>query len=104
MSEEGTAAIHFGTSGWRAVLAEEFTFANARLVCQAIVTHLLKEGEVVEASKEQRHPAGAHAESPGDIGVSYPLAQQLDELILRRPAARPFYRSHDAFFYPFGRP
>ena len=28
--------IRFGTSGWRAVLAEEFTFANARRVVTAI--------------------------------------------------------------------
>lgn len=33
-------AIRFGTSGWRAVLGEEFTFANVRLVCQAIALHL----------------------------------------------------------------
>jgi phosphoglucomutase len=26
-----TAAIKFGTSGWRAIIAEDFTFANARL-------------------------------------------------------------------------
>lgn len=33
-------AIRFGTSGWRAVIADEFTFANVRLVTQAICTHL----------------------------------------------------------------
>jgi phosphoglucomutase len=35
-------AITFGTSGWRAVLAEDFTFANARRV-MAAVTATLKE-------------------------------------------------------------
>jgi len=29
-------AIHFGTDGWRAVISEEFTFANVRRVAQAI--------------------------------------------------------------------
>ncbi|HET6372964.1 MAG TPA: phosphoglucomutase/phosphomannomutase family protein, partial [Candidatus Polarisedimenticolia bacterium] len=29
-------AIHFGTDGWRAVIAEEFTFANVRRVIAAI--------------------------------------------------------------------
>ena len=37
-------AIKFGTSGWRGVLAEDFTFANARLVCQAIADYLKDEG------------------------------------------------------------
>ena len=28
--------VKFGTDGWRAVISEEFTFANLRLVAQAI--------------------------------------------------------------------
>jgi phosphoglucomutase len=32
--------IKFGTSGWRGILAEDFTFPNARLVCQAIADYL----------------------------------------------------------------
>jgi phosphoglucomutase len=36
--------IKFGTSGWRGILAEDFTFANARLVCQAIADYLKREG------------------------------------------------------------
>lgn len=35
--------IKFGTSGWRGILAEDFTFANARLVCQAIADYLQQE-------------------------------------------------------------
>ena len=38
------ADIKFGTSGWRGVLAEDFTFANARRVCQGIAEYLKKEG------------------------------------------------------------
>lgn len=33
-------SIKFGMDGWRAVLAREFTFANCRLVSQAIATYL----------------------------------------------------------------
>ena len=40
------AQIKFGTSGWRGVLAEDFTFPNARLVCQAIAEYLRREGLV----------------------------------------------------------
>jgi alpha-D-glucose phosphate-specific phosphoglucomutase len=32
--------IHFGTDGWRAVIGEEFTFENVRLVAQAIAEYL----------------------------------------------------------------
>src|SRR5687768_17670923 len=36
--------IRFGTSGWRAVLAEEFTFGNARRVIAAIARVLAQDG------------------------------------------------------------
>jgi len=32
--------IRFGTDGWRAIIAEEFTFANIKLVTQAIANYL----------------------------------------------------------------
>src|SRR3989339_1720079 len=38
------SGIKFGTSGWRGILAEDFTFPNARLVCQAIADYLQHEG------------------------------------------------------------
>src|SRR5262252_7544345 len=31
--------IHFGTSGWRGLIADEFTFANVRLAVTAIAEH-----------------------------------------------------------------
>jgi phosphoglucomutase len=34
--------IKFGTSGWRAVMGEEFTFQNVRLVVQAVANYLKK--------------------------------------------------------------
>ncbi|MFA4844779.1 MAG: phosphoglucomutase/phosphomannomutase family protein [Candidatus Margulisiibacteriota bacterium] len=36
--------IKFGTDGWRAKIAEEFTFGNVRLVAQALVKYLQDEG------------------------------------------------------------
>ncbi len=35
-----TATITFGTSGWRAIIAEDFTFANVRLAAEAIAGHV----------------------------------------------------------------
>jgi phosphoglucomutase len=37
-------AIRFGTSGWRAVIADEFTFAGVRMVTEAICTHFQEAG------------------------------------------------------------
>jgi alpha-D-glucose phosphate-specific phosphoglucomutase len=34
--------IRFGTDGWRAVISDEFTFANVRLVAKAIADYLLE--------------------------------------------------------------
>ncbi|TET48882.1 MAG: hypothetical protein E3J64_10405, partial [Anaerolineales bacterium] len=39
----GTVTIRFGTDGWRAVISDEFTFANVRLVAQAIADYLLED-------------------------------------------------------------
>jgi alpha-D-glucose phosphate-specific phosphoglucomutase len=36
-------AIKFGTDGWRAVISDTFTFANLRLVAQAIADYVLEE-------------------------------------------------------------
>lgn len=38
------AGIKFGTSGWRAVIAEDFTFDNVRIASQAIADYLKEEG------------------------------------------------------------
>ena len=35
-----TATIKFGTSGWRAIIADDFTFANVRLATAAIAEHV----------------------------------------------------------------
>jgi len=37
--------IKFGTSGWRGILADEFTFENVRVVTQAICDHIRSKGE-----------------------------------------------------------
>ncbi len=39
------AKITFGTSGWRAILADDFTFANVKIAVAAIAQHLQKTGE-----------------------------------------------------------
>jgi len=36
------AQIKFGTDGWRAIIAEDFTFANARIVANAIARYVIR--------------------------------------------------------------
>jgi phosphomannomutase len=37
------AMIKFGTDGWRAVIAREFTYANCRIVAQGIASYMLNQ-------------------------------------------------------------
>jgi phosphomannomutase len=39
MAAMSTNPVHFGTDGWRAIIAEDFTFANVRACAQAIADH-----------------------------------------------------------------
>jgi phosphoglucomutase len=41
----GGNSIQFGTSGWRAIIADEFTFANVRLAVAAIAEHVLSRSQ-----------------------------------------------------------
>jgi alpha-D-glucose phosphate-specific phosphoglucomutase len=49
-------SIRFGTDGWRAVISETFTFANLRLVAQAIADYILQEA----AEGEQQEVVVGH--------------------------------------------
>ncbi|OGS20022.1 MAG: hypothetical protein A2252_01885 [Elusimicrobia bacterium RIFOXYA2_FULL_39_19] len=40
------STIKFGTSGWRAIIAEEFTFENVKLVTQAIADYINSQSEI----------------------------------------------------------
>jgi phosphoglucomutase len=62
--------IRFGTSGWRGVLAEDFTFPNARLVTQAIADHLRAEGSAgrgVVVGYDTRFMSEAFAETAAGV-------------------------------------
>ena len=39
MSDERRNPVHFGTDGWRAIIAEDFTFENVRACAQAVADH-----------------------------------------------------------------
>ncbi len=43
LKERAYMSIKFGTDGWRAVIADEFTFENVRLVSQAVADYILND-------------------------------------------------------------
>jgi phosphomannomutase len=63
-----TTTIRFGTEGWRAVMADEFTVDNVRLVTQAIAGHVARAGR-----RGARTDAPARrAAPPGRVGRTAP--------------------------------
>ena len=47
--------IKFGTSGWRGIIADDFTFANVRLAVAAIAEHVLQPEAKPDAPGGARH-------------------------------------------------
>ena len=46
--------IHFGTDGWRAVISDTFTFANLRMVTQAIADAIIAEHRNTSSLKAKK--------------------------------------------------
>ncbi len=64
MSKQAQAtAIRFGTDGWRAVIAQDYTFANLERVAQAYARHVVNEREAARATKT-REPQARTTEAP----------------------------------------
>jgi alpha-D-glucose phosphate-specific phosphoglucomutase len=42
VASDSAVVIQFGTDGWRAIIAEDFTFANARIVANAIARYVIR--------------------------------------------------------------
>src|SRR5581483_6323708 len=62
--------IKFGTSGWRAVMAEEFTFANVRRAVTGIARYVLsqkKEGARLLVGRDPRFLGEAFCDLAGEI-------------------------------------
>lgn len=65
--------IHFGTSGWRGIIAEDFTFPNVRLASAAIAHHLLESAvnPQVIIGYDTRFMSERFAEAAGQILASH---------------------------------
>ena len=49
--------IRFGTDGWRAVVADDFTYANVRAVAQGVAAYLGDEPRTVLVGHDSRYCA-----------------------------------------------
>src|SRR5258708_2145746 len=81
IDQRPTTPIRFGTDGWRAVIADDFTFENVRRVAAAIAAYVLKHedssrGVIVGYDTRFGSPwfARAAAEVLADAGIPVKLA------------------------------
>jgi phosphomannomutase len=91
----GRALIRFGTDGWRARIAEDFTFANLERVAQAYADYLLRQSEeararlrlkLLEQKLEDMH-AQLKEERHGDVFVRNTLYADRDDPLLNDTSA-----------------
>jgi phosphomannomutase len=71
---EALTPIRFGTDGWRAIIAEGFTFANLERVAQAYASYLIKSGAQssdakVQSLLEQLVEVGQISEAEAEIST-----------------------------------
>jgi phosphoglucomutase len=85
-------SIHFGTSGWRGVIAEDFTFANVRLAAAAIARHLLSKSPRprVIVGYDTRFLAEKFAETAAETLGSHGIETQ----VCQRPDPTPAISYH----------
>lgn len=60
-------AVKFGTDGWRAVISEDFTFENVRIVSQAIADHFKGEDVVFALGYDWRFLSEKYAELVAEV-------------------------------------
>lgn len=66
-------SVRFGTSGWRAIIADEFTFENVRLVTEAICSSLknsgAEEGQILTVGHDSRFMGETFASVASEIAA-----------------------------------
>ncbi|MCS7089382.1 MAG: phosphoglucomutase/phosphomannomutase family protein [Verrucomicrobiota bacterium] len=88
--------IKFGTSGWRGIIAQEFTFDNVRVATQGIADYLLSERQKRESPLRDRAPTVLLAYDTRFLGREFALAAAevlaangLDPLLTNRDTPTP---------------
>src|SRR6202162_6137557 len=62
--------IRFGTDGWRAVVADDFTYANVRALAQGVSSYLANESRAVVVGHDSRFCAELFAREVAQVLVA----------------------------------
>ncbi len=92
-------AIQFGTDGWRAVISDEFTFANVRQVAQAIADWTLARSEPAPSlvvGYDTRFLSDRYAETVATVLAANGIRVLLSERFAPTPAVSYAIVSHQA--------
>ena len=78
--------IRFGTDGWRAVVADDFTYANVRAVAQGVAAYLGNESRPVVVGHDSRYCAEMFAREVARVLVANGLHVVLLDRVTPTPA------------------
>lgn len=91
--------ISFGTDGWRAIIADEFTFENVRACARAVSLHLLENGEAsrgVVVGYDTRFGSDRFAAAVAEEINGYGIDAQVFDVPAPTPACSFSVVDHDA--------
>lgn len=78
--------IRFGTDGWRAVVADDFTYANVRAVAQGVASYLATESRTVIVGHDSRFCAELFAREVAQVLVANGRSVTLLDRVTPTPA------------------
>ncbi len=81
-----TTPIHFGTDGWRAVVADDFTYANVRAVAQGVAAYLEGDARPVVVGHDARYCAELFAREVARVLAANGLQVILLDRVIPTPA------------------
>lgn len=82
-------AIRFGTSGWRAIIADDFTFGNVRIVTEAICSYLKTHAEEGKQTIVVGHDSRFMGEKFADAAAEIAAAKGFTVLKCTEPTPTP---------------
>ena len=82
-------AIRFGTSGWRAIIADEFTYANVRLVVESICIYLKSNSEESTQTLIIGHDSRFMGESFSQVAAEIAKSKGFRVLLCAGPTPTP---------------
>ncbi|NQT75935.1 MAG: phosphoglucomutase/phosphomannomutase family protein [Candidatus Omnitrophica bacterium] len=78
-------AIKFGTDGWRAIISEDFTFENVRVVSQAVADHFKGKGVTFAVGYDWRFLSEKYAELVSEVLAANDIKVLLSDKAIPTP-------------------